>query len=564
MLRAAAAAAALLSVAALAQTPPGAPGTVNRPGQVTGGTQTGADQQQLLNAPLTEQELLELDEAELAKRAAQQAAAAHGWFIQPILGVRAALSDNAPLAPSGGRKSDIITTATAGAAVYVRTASLKADGTFTLEGDDYIGGHGTSRVLGSGGLDATWDAAAHVLFLEGGFASTKTSNNPFALSPTTGSTANTSSLTQFRLSPYLEGDLSGRAYHYLARSENGWTPGTSGAATFADRPFAYGGRQIGQFEMRAMPLGALLWVERDQSRYGAPADQRLTDDTARVVPRYRLGPSLLLGARFGYERNDYALTPVDRRRRIVGGELEWTPDPLTRLRGFAESRAFGPAWQAELKARGPYLALNANGARETTTSAQSMFRVNAIGDLQALVDAVYTARYPDPSERARIVQQLLGGTGLSATDLHGSVGLYTPDLARISQYTVSMLFVTQREFIAFTVFGLNNELLQLSPAQQALAKFALGSYNELGTTLVLTHRLQRRTALTLKDEFARTRGLGEADQSRSLQRRLTLQANRTISRQLDAVAGVMHQSLTSTVVPGVTEDEIFAGIVYRP
>jgi len=50
----------------------------------------------------------------------------------------------------------------------------------------------------------------------------------------------------------------------------------------------------------------------------------------------------------------------------------------------------------------------------------------------------------------------------------------------------------------------------------------------------------------------------------TLQRSLTLQWNQTFAPRLDAVGGPRHHSITSNVPGDSSENEIFAGVVYRP
>jgi hypothetical protein len=49
-----------------------------------------------------------------------------------------------------------------------------------------------------------------------------------------------------------------------------------------------------------------------------------------------------------------------------------------------------------------------------------------------------------------------------------------------------------------------------------------------------------------------------------LQHSVTLQWNQTFSPKLDAVGGLRHHSITSNVLGDSSENEIFAGVVYRP
>jgi uncharacterized protein (PEP-CTERM system associated) len=514
-----------------------------------------------------------LNEAELARRAAEAGARSRGWFLLPSVGLTETVTDNALLEPSGSKHADLISDASAGVTLFVRTARLSADGDYRLDLLDYARGYGHNQLQPSGTLNATWTAVDPHLFIETGVTSTRVMSSPLGPGAEAGSSLNTMSETTLRLAPRIEGEI-GTGYRYLLRSENGYTHstasldtsafGSSALSVFSQRPNTYTGRHSAELEGRPQPLGWVLSAEREQTRFAAPIDELMTTDTARLIPRYRFGPELLLGTRVGYQSNNFGLTSGDRQQPIFGGDLMWKPSPRTTLSGFAETRPFGPAWQVELRSRGGVLGLSAQGSRATTTAAQSQFQVSGLGDLRSVVDSIYLASVPDPVQRGQLVQQLLAGLGVAGTSVAPLINLFLPALTRVEQGKLTVFVLTPRNLASLTLYGQRNEVLLVDGAAPTRAEYAFGAFRQLGATLALTHRLTPRRSVSLTGDAQRAQGLTVDAGDQTWQRTVTLQLNQTFSKRLDAVGGLRHRSITSTVFGDAAENEIFGGVVYRP
>jgi uncharacterized protein (PEP-CTERM system associated) len=282
------------------------------------------------------------------------------------------------------------------------------------------------------------------------------------------------------------------------------------------------------------------------------------------MPRYQLSPLLLVGARLGYQRNNFGLTSSEREQAVYGGDLTWKPSPRTELIGWAETRPFGTAWQFDWRGRAGILGLNAHGSRATSTSAHSQFYVSGIGDLQAAVDSVYLAQVPDPVQRGQLVQQLLTSLGVKGLSVAPLIDLFIPALVRIEQASATAFVLTPRDLASLTVYGQRNEVLLVDGQAPTAAEAAFGSFHQFGATLVLTHRLTPRRSVSLTGNADRAQGLSTESMNHTLQRSETLQLNQKLSARLDGVCGLRHRSIASTVVANAAENEVFAGFVYRP
>ena len=525
-------------------------------------TSTGADQPP--NLPT---------EAERARLAAEKAAHSRGWIFLPSVGITETASDNAALGSGSSKHADLLSQATAGFVLFVRSARLSADGDFRLDLFNYAEGYGQNRLQPTGTVDATWTIVDRHFYVETGLTSTRVLNSPYGPNTGSSSTVNSTSETTFRLAPRFGGDI-GTEYRYQLRSENGYTHSNSGLDTrvfgssslgaFGQRPNTYSGRQSGEFESRPQPFGWIVSADREQTRYSAPIDEMMTTDTARLMPRFRPNPELLLGARIGYQRNNFGLISRDRHRAVIGGDLSWQPSPHTDLKGFAETRPFGTAWQLDLRGRSGILGMRAHGERETTTAAQSQFQVSGLGDLQSVVNSIYLAQVPDPVQRSELVQQMLAGLGARGATVAPLIELFLPALTRIERATLTAYALTGRELASLTVYGQRNEVLLVDGAAPTTAETAFGTFRQVGGTLVLTHRLTAHQSVSFTGAVDRAQGLSVNAGDHTLQRTATLQLNQGFSNRLDGVGGLRHRSITSNLLGDVAENEIFAGLVYRP
>ena len=175
----------------------------------------------------------------------------------------------------------------------------------------------------------------------------------------------------------------------------------------------------------------------------------LTIDVARVIATYALTDELSVGLRGGYEQTN--LVSCEDGCGIYGAEWRWRPSERTYLTGFVEDRFFGTGWNLAFTHRMPRLAWNLVLSRGIDTSPQQLFTLPASNNVQSLVDAMFTTRFPDPVERARVVQDFINQQSL-ATSTRGPTTIYAQRFSLVDSRIGSVAWLGTRNTVALSGF----------------------------------------------------------------------------------------------------------------
>ena len=160
--------------------------------------------------------------------------------------------------------------------------------------------------------------------------------------------------------------------------------------------------------------------------------------------------------RGGYERTNY--TRTEESGPIYGAELEWRPGPQTRIGGFWEHRFFGPSYQFDASSRHRRLATNLSASRSVATYPQLIMELPATGDVSGLLDAILTARFPDPVERAQQVQDLIARQALPSS-LPGGVSIFSRNANIFTSASGTLALIGVRNTLALKLYYLKTEVL---------------------------------------------------------------------------------------------------------
>ena len=273
----------------------------------------------------------------------------------------------------------------------------------------YADGTQTSRMLPYANVLANLEAIDQLFYIDAALQANQSLINPFLPRSDASSTFNKYTYVQGSVAPYLQGNFATN-WRYLVRSDNSYTYTTQSDAGLDN---AYHGRHRAEVARIATPLGGSLRVQRDVTQFDdlRNVDQEL--DVALATINYAFTPQFTAGLRGGYERTNY--TRTEESGPIYGAELEWRPGPQTRVGGFWEHRFFGPSYQVGASSRLRRFATNLSASRYVTTYPQEILTLPATGNVSGLLDAILTARFPDPVERAQQVQDLIERQGLPSS-----------------------------------------------------------------------------------------------------------------------------------------------------
>lgn len=501
--------------------------------------------------------------AALLTMGASSSALAQRWTIEPGISSRLTWTSNALFGTDAETRSDTILDVSPRISVRAEGARLRLAGAVALNGIAYADRTAPSRVLPAGDLSARLEAVERWLFLEASARAIQTSTDAFGVRPEATSTSNTLTTIVGRFSPYVEGPISPLA-RYRIRSDSTWTRDSSIVSGAADSGASgYFGRYAAFIEHDPKPLGWRLEAERSETRYRDETTAPLVGDVARLVVDYALVEELSAGLRAGYERNNFV--SVDKRNYTTyGGQANWRPSARTLLTAEVERRFYGSSWRLRFDHRAPQLSFGLGVVRAVESAPQSLFDLPATGNVAALIDAMFTTRYPDPAERAKVVQQFIVNQGLPATTLVPT-NLRSQRLSLVTASSASIGFIGARNSVVISGFNSRTEDL---PDAVVLATGGAAVNNiQYGAALTLAHRFGRNVSLASTLEWSRIRGLAAVapaltpDMTTQSGARVTLSVQ--ASPKTSASFGARYRKIESTVaIPG-SEGSVFVGLDHR-
>jgi uncharacterized protein (PEP-CTERM system associated) len=414
----------------------------------------------------------------------------------------------------------------------------------------------TNRVLPQANILANLEAIDQLFYIEAALLANQSVLNPFLPTTAADSTFNKYTYVQGSVSPYLQGNV-GNNWRYLVRSDNSYTYTTQ---TDAQLDNSYHGRHVAEVVRIATPLGGSLRVQSDVTRFD---DQRNVDqqlDVALATVNYAFTPQFTAGLRGGYERTNY--TRIEESGPIYGVELAWTPGPQTRIAGFWESRFFGPSYQVGASSRLRRFATNLSASRYVATNPQLILELPATGNVSGLLDAILTARFPDPVERAQQVQNLIDRQALPSS-LPGGVNIYSRNANVYTSGSGTFALIGTRNTLALNLYYLKTELLPDAALPPTFITF--NNNVQTGAQLTLSHRLTPVVSVNASAGWWETRGF---DQSAGLvtdQNIFRVQVSRQLTPRTNAFIGARYQQQDSTSggIGDRNEAAIFAGLFHR-
>lgn len=478
------------------------------------------------------------------------------WIIDPSVGAQATLTNNANYDTGGQREADLIFNVSPAVGFSREGPSLRVNGSASLNMIGYVEGTQTSRILPQANILANLEAIDRLFYIEAALRANQQVLNPFLPQSDADSTFNKYTYAQGSIAPYLQGNA-GNDWRYLVRSDNSYTYTTQ---TDAPLDNAYYGRHVAEVVRIATPLGGSLRVQSDVTRFD---DERHVDqelDVALATVNYAFTPQLTAGLRGGYERTNY--TRNEESGPIYGIDLAWSLSPQTRVAGFWESRFFGPSYQVGASSRLRSFATNLSASRSVSTFPQQILELPATGNVSSLLNAILTARFPDPVERAREVQDLIDRQALPPS-LPGGVNIYSRNANVLTSGSGTLALIGVRNTLALNLYYLKTKTLPDAAIPPTFITF--NDNVQKGISLSLSHRLSPVMSLNATASRWETRGF---DQSAGLvtdQNLFQVQANRQLTPRSSAFVGARYQQedSASSGIGDRSEAAIFVGLFHR-
>lgn len=482
-----------------------------------------------------------------------------GWWTQSSITTQATLTNNANYGTTGERAGDLIIEVIPSISFNREGSRLRASGFLSLDMLAYVDGTQTSRILPQASIFSSLEAVENLFFVDGTLSANQSFINPFLPRAEFSSTNNKFTSVQAGIAPYLKGNI-GQYVNWLIRSDNSFT-----WTTQTDQPLsnAYYVRNLAEISRQPTPFGVTLRLTNDMTRIENQVQPDQTLNTGLAIFNYAFSPQFTFGLRGGYENTTY--TAQETAGPVYGANVAWKPSPLTSLIGYWEERFYGPSYQFEASHRQRRFATSANFYRTISTYPQVLFQIPSTSDVSGLLNAILTARFPDPLERAQAAQELMLRQGLPDA-LPAGTYIYNQSANILTGGNVNWALIGPRNTLALNLYYLKTDLL---PDARVPPTFIVFNNNiQQGGGISLSHSLTPVISLNGTVSTLYTRGFGPNEGLNSRQNLASLQSNWQMSSRITTFVGTRFQDQTSTslALAGTESSEfsIYAGLTYRP
>jgi uncharacterized protein (PEP-CTERM system associated) len=424
---------------------------------------------------------------------------AANWNVQEGIMVQETYTDNVFLQPKGQAKSDLITEV----APYLR---LNGEGdrlklNFSYSPHLLLYANNPEQDGISHALSATSKAELikNFFFFDANAQVAQNFVSPFGSTQTDLATINGNRVETYlvELSPYLQGHF-GPDLSWQARNDTIWT-WTSGGA-FADSETVH----WSAFVQTPVDLfGARTEYLRDVLDF--TGQRTLESDVSRTYLYFQPNSTIRLSAIGGFERNNYASTTEETSNPIYGAGADWRPSDRTSLSGTWQERYFGSGYQVAFNHRTRLTAWNVVLSRDASSYPQTLLQLPP-GNTAVLLDSLLSSRFPDPTERAAAVAEILRRTGLPPF-LAAPQSIYTQQISLVESAVASFAILGVRNSLTFTGFRTSQELLSGQLAVVAGDTFATETrFTTRGISVALAHSPTALSTITGTYSLSRTVG----------------------------------------------------------
>ncbi len=486
-------------------------------------------------------------------------ATAQTWRVEPSARAMVTATNNSGFANSQDSGGDVVLEVVPRISLMGRGARFKVDGSVEADWLSYARNTVPNEFVPKASLTANVNAVERWVYLDAGAQFEQATANPFSAASTATLPSARQQATQYRLSPYLDHAFS-PTVSLLYRNDNVWTRVLSDLSSSATRTTTERHGHSLAFTQQPIPLGYALEANQETTDYSGTENSTVELSSARVVLTYAVDPTLILGGVAGAERNQIAAsTSTDT---IRGMRVRWRPSERSELEASAERRFFGNGWAVTWSHRSPFVAMNLNLAKQPASQPSSIFLTNTSGDLRELIDQAYTTRFPNPTERAAVVDAAIANLGATANTT-GPIAVFS-DYAQLERRAaLSVAFLSPLSVLTFQLFAVESTQLQ-RPDAPALPLPPLNADNtQIGGSVTMNRRLTSTLAVEGVLSGVKIEGLGSSVGQASSTKSAKLSAIQQLSPKTRLIAGARRQLSNSNVVLPAQETAAFFGIEHK-
>lgn len=480
-------------------------------------------------------------------------------YVVPSVAVLVTQTDNSNFGLGGAPQSDTLTEVSPRLFLVSQHARWQVQADIGVHGMYYRNNTEPSVVAPDGSAKLHSELVDHFLYFDAGVLAQQAAVSPYVGQggPLQGPLYTS---TQWHVMPYIDRELH-PGLRLQARSDATWTSVSNTGAQSG----VVGGRYLDQvLRLDQVPVdwGYGLVAEQTYATYNDQPYASFRDTTARGILNYALSPQWVVGVIGGREKAQ--AYNADESAGIYGVRTEWQPNQQQRVEATVEHRFFGTGWSLTEAGGTPLLRYSLNWRRGLASYLAPLSgTASSATNISSLLDGLLTSQYPNPLQRAQMVQSLLGSAGLPP-GLSTAGGFYTSSTVLQNSVVATVLLLHERDNYALSVYRNRNADLFL-PGQQLLQLIQSASNDNIQTGAAFNygHRLTPLDTLnlTLQRELDTGFGLNEGTSAR--QSSVILQFDHRFTPGTIGLIGARRRLLRSTVIGNTGETAIFAGLVHR-
>jgi uncharacterized protein (PEP-CTERM system associated) len=499
----------------------------------------------------------------LEKAAAAALAAARAWRIEPSIGLTVTTTSNSGLSFSPTKpEKDVITDIEPRLLVRGRGVSFTLEGNLGARGLIYANSTQENRILPSGTLALNVNLIDRWLYFDTSALLEQVAADPYTTRADDASSVNKINSLQYRFSPYLQHSFT-PSLSLVVRSDNIWTKRRGEFNQTDPRRNSRQEKESLFFEQRPLPFGFSIEASQETTSYDTGIETILQIGSARAVVSYALDPTFVIGIVGGSEKSEYSLsTSTDN---ISGVRILWLPTERTELKANYEQRFFGTGGSLQWSHRSPFIGFYLNVSRQPSALGTSFVLNPSGGDVQTLLDAIFKTRYPNPADRAVIVNNVISGLGISS-GLGQPVEVFSDYAQLTSSATASAVFQGVRSTVATRLFWIRSR--QLNPESTPLVPtLGIAADNaQRGLSIDFNRRLTRTLSADLGLGYSLIEGLGVAQGQSTKNMALRLGFTQALTPKTKVTLGARYLR-TDLVTAGqgasAKEAATFVGLTHR-
>ena len=487
-------------------------------------------------------------------------AQAQTWKITPAVSWESTWTDNVNLAPSSRKESDWINQITPTLQFAWASAHTRAAGRIGLPVLLYARQSESNEIRPEVAVTATWEAIERFFFVDASINISQQFLSPFGATPNNlgNITNNRYTAQNYTISPYIRG-TTGDGLEYELRDTNTWSNASQieaqgvGATGYSNEIRGFVGRS-------ARPTGWSLEYDRTEVKF-TNQDSEVTE-IARARALYGPDPTLQFSLIGGYENNHFAFT--EDKGPVYGGGISWHPSERTQLDATVEHRFFGAGYNVAFNHRWPLSAFTIRASRDTNSYPQQLANLPAGANVSQLLNAIFTSRIPNATERQGVVDDIIRNRALPTT-LSTPVVLFTEQITLLEQFSATYGILGARNGIFFTAYRSKDEPIANNRDDfipQSVLQDVNRNNTQVGASVAWTHQLTPTMTIGTDLNWSRTTSNEElAVKTRDFTVNGLLSAS--LTALTTAYGGIRYQDQSPNTGEGYKEFAVFIGLTHR-